>query len=105
MTTAETFSEIIFPLDFCGTLTARDGIKTGSGTPNGEDAYDKKLVCVRITRASTVLMSHKPKIKTFEDHATDGRVRPIDCCMTIGATRNGNPSNNNPLILIERNLK
>lgn len=38
---------LLFPTDFAGTLSARDGIKTGPGTPNGEDAYDRKLVVVR----------------------------------------------------------
>ena len=33
-----------YPLDCCGTLCARDGIKTGRRTPNGQDAFDKKLV-------------------------------------------------------------
>ena len=28
----------------CGTLAARDGIKTGPRTPNGQDAYDGKLI-------------------------------------------------------------
>lgn len=28
----------------CGCLAARDGIKTGTHTPNGQDAYDGKLV-------------------------------------------------------------
>ena len=28
----------------CGTLAARDGFKTGPRTPNGQDAYDGKLI-------------------------------------------------------------
>ena len=41
---------LLFPLDFAGTLCARDGIKTGPSTPNGEDAYDRKLVVMRKRR-------------------------------------------------------
>ena len=33
-----------YPLDCCGTLCARDGIKTGRRTPSGMDAYQKKLI-------------------------------------------------------------
>ena len=33
-----------YPLDCIGTLCARDGIKTGRRTPNGQDAFDKKLL-------------------------------------------------------------
>lgn len=33
-----------YPLDVCGTLCARDGIKTGARTPNGQDAFDRKLI-------------------------------------------------------------
>lgn len=28
-----------------GTLCWRDGYKTGTSTPNGQDAYDGKLIC------------------------------------------------------------
>ena len=31
----------------CGTLAARDGIKTGQRTPNGQDAYDGKLIVAK----------------------------------------------------------
>ena len=40
----KTAFDLIWPLDCCGTLCARDGIKTGRRTPNGQDAFDKKLV-------------------------------------------------------------
>ena len=33
-----------YPLDVCGTLCARDGIKTGRRTPSGQDAWQKKLI-------------------------------------------------------------
>ena len=35
---------VIWPLDCCGTLCARDGFKTGPRTPNGQDAFDRKLI-------------------------------------------------------------
>ena len=42
--------DLLFPLDFAGTLCARDGIKTGPRPPNGEDAYDRKLIVMRIRK-------------------------------------------------------
>ena len=55
-----TENEILFPLDYVGTLCARDGIKTGDHTPNGQDAYDNKLV---VYRHQTV--PHGTKAKGF----------------------------------------
>lgn len=86
--------DLLFPLDFAGTLCARDGIKTGPHSPNGEDAYDRKLVVMRIRR--------KRKIKCFENHQTDSRVREIDVAMCMGASRNGNATNNNPLVVTRK---
>lgn len=37
---------IVSNAEVCGTLAARDGIKTGPGCPNGQDAYDGKIVVV-----------------------------------------------------------
>lgn len=31
-------------MPICGTLAWRDGFKTGPATPNGQDAYDGKLI-------------------------------------------------------------
>jgi hypothetical protein len=86
--------KLLFPLDFAGTLCARDGIKTGPHSPNGEDAYDRKLIVMKIRR--------KRNIGCFENHQTDSRVREIDCAMCMGATRNGNATNNNPLVVTSR---
>lgn len=85
--------DLMFPLDFAGTLCARDGIKTGPHSPNGEDAYDRKLV-VMIKRRKK-----RASVLCFENHQADARVRKIDIAMTIGAERNSNASNNNPLVL------
>ena len=87
--------KLLFPLDFAGTLCARDGIKTGPHSPNGEDAYDRKLVVMRMRR------KHK-KVKCFENHQTDSRVREIDVAMCMGASRNGNATNNNPLVVTRK---
>lgn len=35
---------LVIVADACGTLCARDGIKTGPGCPNGQDAWDGKLI-------------------------------------------------------------
>ena len=35
---------LTYPIDCCGTLCARDGIKTGRRTPSGQDAWQKKLI-------------------------------------------------------------
>ena len=35
---------VIWPLNCCGTLCARDGIKTVPRTPSGQDAWQKKLI-------------------------------------------------------------
>lgn len=37
---------IVANAEVCGTLAERDGIKTGPGCPNGQDAYDGKVVVV-----------------------------------------------------------
>ena len=81
---------LIFPLDFAGTLAARDGIKTGPSTPNGEDAYDRKLVVMRIKRQHVLC---------FENHQTDSRVKEISVAATMGAERNSNATNNNPIVV------
>ena len=52
--------DLMFPLDFAGTLCARDGIKTGPHSPNGEDAYDRKLVVMKVTKRKTPIF--------FENH-------------------------------------
>lgn len=83
--------DLMFPLDFAGTLCARDGIKTGSRTPNGEDAYDRKLICMRIKRR-----------RTFVHDATNGYIKASEVAMTMGAERNRNASNNNPLVLTRK---
>ncbi|MBO6031805.1 MAG: hypothetical protein J6Q22_10155 [Prevotella sp.] len=80
---------LLFPLDFAGTLCARDGIKTGPSTPNGEDAYDRKLIVMRKKRFA----------QCFENHQTEQRASKIDVAPTMGASRNSNASNNNPLIV------
>lgn len=41
---------LMFPLDYVGTLCARDGVHTGPGSPNGQDAYDKKLIVMKFKR-------------------------------------------------------
>ena len=46
--------DLIWPLDCCGTLCARDGIKTGPRTPSGQDAYDRKLVVQALHRPCSV---------------------------------------------------
>ena len=38
-------------------------------------------------------------VECFENHATDARTRPCDTAPVMGATRNGNASNNNPLVV------
>lgn len=38
-------------------------------------------------------------VQAFENHATDARVVPTSSAPTQGATRNGNASNNNPLVV------
>ena len=81
---------LLFPTDFAGTLCARDGIKTGPGTPNGEDAYDRKLVVMRMKKVNT---------RIYENHKTDSRVKEIEVATTMGAERNNNCSNDNPLVV------
>lgn len=80
--------ELMFPLDFAGTLCARDGIKTGPGTPNGEDAYDRKLVVMK-----------RICMKTYVHDPSNCIVKESDVAMTMGSERNRNASNNNPLVL------
>ena len=67
--------DLLFPLDFAGTLCARDGIKTGPSTPNGEDAYDRKLVVMRVRK--------RKKVLCFENHGQDSRVKEIEVAPTI----------------------
>ena len=81
---------LTFPLDFAGTLCARDGIKTGPSTPNGEDAYDRKLV---------VMKKKRRKVRCYENHQAEQRVSEIEVASTMGASRNANASNNNPLVV------
>ena len=45
---------IIFPRDVCGTLCARDCIKTGPRTPSGQDAHDHKLIVQTLHRPCSV---------------------------------------------------
>jgi hypothetical protein len=81
---------LLFPLDFAGTLCARDGIKTGPHSPNGEDAYDRKLV---------VMMKRKKTRKFFSNHQTTSDIREVEIAPCMGATHNLGPSNNNPLVV------
>lgn len=81
--------DLLFPLDFSGTLCARDGIKTGPHSPNGEDAYDRKLVVMRMKR----------KRKFFSNHQSTSDVQEVDVAPCMGASRNLGPSNNNPLVV------
>lgn len=81
--------KLLFPLDFVGTLCARDGIKTGPHTPNGEDAYDRKLI---------VTMRKKTR-KFFSNHQTTSDIQAVDIAPCMGASRNLGPSNNNPLVV------
>lgn len=81
---------LLFPLDFAGTLCARDGIKTGPSTPNGEDAYDRKLVVMKMKRKN---------IRFYKHHKTNCDIREVDVAPCMGATRNLNASNDNPLIV------
>lgn len=82
--------DLMFPLDFAGTLCARDGIKTGPHSPNGEDAYDRKLIVMR-------------KKKTIEHyyyhHKCSCDIREVSVCPCMGAERNTNASNDNPLVV------
>ena len=82
---------LAFPLDFAGTLCARDGIKTGSHTPNGEDAYDRKLVAMVLKRKK------RKKVRCFENHGQDCRVREIDVAPTI-PQKAGTGGNNLPIV-------
>ena len=78
--------EVLFPTDFAGTLCARDGIKTGPHTPNGEDAYDRKLVVMKMRRF-------------FSNHQTTSDIREIEVAPCMGASRNLSAMNNNPLVV------
>lgn len=82
---------LLFPLDFAGTLCARDGIKTGPHSPNGEDAYDRKLVVMRKKR--------KGIRKFFSNHQSTSDIQEVDVAPCMGASRNLGPSNNNPLVV------
>ena len=81
---------LLFPLDFAGTLWAREGSKTGPSTPNGEDAYDRKLVVMK--------MKGKRR-KFYSNHQTTSDIREVDVAPCMGATHNLGPSNNNPLVV------
>ena len=82
--------QILFTLDFAGTLCARDGIKTGLGTPNGEDSYDRKLVVMRRKKTEDHYYYH---------HKCSCDIREVAVCPCMGAERNTNASNDNPLIV------
>lgn len=82
---------LMFPLDFAGTPCARDGIKTGPHSPNGEDAYDRKLVVMR--------EKHTRVRKFFSNHQTTSDIQEMDIAPCMGASRNLGPSNNNPLVV------
>ena len=84
--------DLLFPLDFAGTLCARDGIKTGPHSPNGEDDYDRKLVVMRKKRIKTTK-------RFFSNHQTTSDIQEIEVAPTMGASRNLGPSNNNPLVV------
>lgn len=84
--------DLVFPLDFAGTLCARDGIKTGPHSPNGEDAYDRKLVVMRMRR--------KQSQRFYSNHQSTSDVLEVDVAPCMGASRNLNASNNNPLVVI-----
>ncbi len=84
--------DLLFPLDFAGTLCARDGIKTGPHSPNGEDAYDRKLVVMRRKNLSK-------RSKFYSNHQTTSDVQEVEVSPTMGASRNLGPSNNNPLVV------
>jgi hypothetical protein len=83
--------DLMFPLDFAGTLCARDGIKTGPHSPNGEDAYDRKLVVMRMRR--------KKSQRFYSNHQSTSDVLEVDVAPCMGASRNLGPSNNNPLVV------
>ena len=85
--------DLMFPLDFAGTLCARDGIKTGPSTPNGEDAYDRKLVCMRVRSRKSV--------RCYENHGQDCRVREIEVAPTI-PQKAGTGVNNLPIVATGR---
>ena len=82
--------QILFTLDFAGTLCARDGIKTGLGTPNGEDSYDRKL---------GVMRRKKTEDHYYYHHKCSCDIREVAVCPCMGAERNTNASNDNPLIV------
>ena len=84
--------DLLFPLDFAGTLCARDGINTGPHSPNGEDAYDRKLVVMRRKNLSK-------RSKFFSNHQTTSDVQEVEVSPTMGASRNLGPGNNNPLVV------
>lgn len=82
--------QLLFPQDHAGTLCARDGIKTGPHTPNGEDAYDRKLIVTKIRRKSR---------RFYSNHQTTSDVQEVEIAPCMGASRNLGPSNNNPLVV------
>ena len=104
---------LLFPLDFAGTLCARDGIKTGPGTPNGEDAYDRKLVVMKVVRRKPV-KGQKQKdlnkvksnsgigVRFYYHHKCSADIREMLISPCMGAERNTNASNDNPLVIWKR---
>lgn len=82
--------QVLFPIDFAGTLCARDGIKTDPCTPNGEDAYDGELGVMKMKRKSR---------KFYSNHKTTSDIREVEVAPCMGATHNLGPSNNNPLVV------
>ena len=103
---------LLFPLDFAGTLCARDGIKTGPSTPNGEDAYDRKLVVMKVRKKpSQVQMPMKRTkkkgnvgigVRFYYHHKCSADVREMLISPCMGAERNTNASNDNPLVIWKR---
>lgn len=86
---------LAFPLDFAGTLCARDGIKTGPHSPNGEDAYDRKLVAMVLKRKKNKV------VKCYENHGQDCRVKEIEVAPTI-PQKAGTGGNNLPIVATGR---
>ena len=86
--------DLMFPLDFAGTLCARDGIKTGPHSPNGEDAYDRKLIVMRKKTIEHYYYHHKCSCD----------IREVSVCPCMGAERNTNASNDNPIVVQVRKV-
>lgn len=82
--------QILFPIDFAGTICDRDWIKTCHGTPNGYGVYDRKLIVMRIRKTEDHYYYH---------HKCSCDIREVSVCPCMGAERNTNASNDNPLIV------